>query len=51
MLPVDDKLVEGDPDGKAPSEERDIAMESFQPFTVEADGDRDNSKGVANDAR
>ena len=46
MPPVDDKLVEGD----APSLERDIAMESFQPVTVEADGDRVDSKGVADDA-
>ena len=51
MLPVDDELVEGDPDGEVPSEERDIAIKSFQPFTVEADGDRYNSKGVADDAR
>ena len=51
MVLVDDELGEGDPDGEAPSKERDTAMESFQPVTVEADGGRDDSKCVADDGR
>ena len=50
MLLVEDELVEGDPNGKAPGEERDVAVEGCQPVTVEADGDRDDSNGVADDA-
>lgn len=39
MLPIDDELYEGDPNGEAPAEERDVTVESFQPVTVEANGD------------
>lgn len=51
MLVVDDELGEGDPNGEAPGEERDKAVESFQPVTIEADGNRDDPKGIADDAR
>ena len=50
-MPVNDELREGDPNGEAPAEEGDVTVEGFQPVTVEADGDRDDPKGVADDAR